>query len=419
MESLHTEPEAIHVLKKRKHDLTTDLQMARKPWRAHGSFDLKFWAQAVKIEKISLERSEVDRKISLGSFDGTEEAWKRTDEAKIIMEKIEAQKQMKKICEDRVSQLRNNPPRGSLRASFMKLFTTSTMGMVIKNTGARDCSTSQQNNFRKEMIEVYDAKHPAQPWLWCPILGDYTDEDDIQASHLFPYMNGQDSMDAIFGKIRPEELFSARNGLLMCRKLERYFDAGKFVIVPDIPDVEKSVVASTVKRWLNCEPRQYRVRLIDPDWEKRDEQVLRLLDLTFGQLDGRPLKFRSSFRPAARYLYFHYCVQILRMCWQHSSQGKSSQPATILQAEEGKLLWGTAGRYLPRNMLLALVEEMGHEYRFVLDGAAWSRPSDDKLLLGLVSRNVKARLSILRAGVFGNAGLENEVSEIEEDSEDE
>ncbi|KAG0153309.1 hypothetical protein PDIDSM_5159 [Penicillium digitatum] len=389
MESLQPETEAIHILKKRKHDLTNDLQTARRLWRAHGSFDLKFWAQAVKIEKINLERSDVDRKVSLGSFDGVEETWKRTDEAKTILEQIEAQKQTKKICEERVHQLQSAPPRRSMRACFMKFFTTSTMGMAIKGTGAGARDTSQQSNFRAAMIETYKAKHPTEPWLWCPILGDYTDDDDIQASHLFPCRNGQDCLDAIFGKTRAEELF--RHAM-------------------------KNVLVSAVKGWLNCEPRQYRVKLIDPDWEKKDE---RSRDGKVSQLDGRPLRFRSNFRPAARYLYFHYCIQILRMCWQHSSQGRSSQAAALLQLEKGNPFWGTVGRYLPRNMLLALVEEMGHEYTFVLDGAAASRPADDKLLLGLASRHVKERPSILTPGVYDPADSEEEFSWLEEDSEDE
>ncbi|KAJ5970088.1 uncharacterized protein N7479_000006 [Penicillium vulpinum] len=416
MESLQTGPEEIRILKKRKHELRADLKTARKPWKAHGSFDLKFWSQAVKVEKIRLERSEVDRKISLGSFEGLEDEWKKTDEAKCILERIKAQEQTKKICEDRVSQIENAPHRKSLRTSFMKLFTTSTMGMAIENTGAGGRDPSQQANFRSTMIEMYGAKHPTQSWLWDPIIGDYVDEDQVQASHLFPYRNGQDTMDGIFGKKRPAELFSPRNGLLLCKSWERYFDAGKFVIVPDIPDIQENVMVSAVKRWLNSEPRDYRVRVIDPDWEKGNKMIVRQLPLTFSEMDGRPLKFHSSFRPAARYLYFHYCVEMLRMFWQHSSQGKSSQAAAILQAEKGKPFWGTAGKYLPRNMLLALVEEMGHDYKFVLDGAAGSRLDDDKLLLGLLSKGVKARPSILAPGIFDHTTSEDESGLETEDS---
>lgn len=51
---------------------------------------------------------------------------------------------------------------------------------------------------------------------------------------------------------------------------------------------------------------------------------------------------------------------------------------------------GYAGKYLPRNMLFALVEEMGHEYNFMPDGVTCSRPDNDNLLLRLLSRDVKA-----------------------------
>ncbi|CRL23426.1 unnamed protein product [Penicillium camemberti] len=62
----------------------------------------------------------------------------------------------------------------------------------------------------------------------------------------------------------------------------------------------------------------------------KDERISRLINLTHGQLDDRQLRFRSSFRPAASYLYFHYHVRIVRMCWQRSSQRRSSQAAAIL-----------------------------------------------------------------------------------------
>jgi hypothetical protein len=35
----------------------------------------------------------------------------------------------------------------------------------------------------------------------------------------------------------------------------------------------------------------------------------------------------------------------------------------------GKPFWGTPGRYLPKNMLLLLVEELGNEYKDLLKGA--------------------------------------------------
>lgn len=119
----------------------------------------------------------------------------------------------------------------------MQLFTTSRMGLDVSSTGAGQRHSNKQSTFRAELIQVHDAEHPGgEDWLWCPILGTWFDADEVQAVHLFPYMHGQVMMDAIFGKKRPEELFSVRNGLLVARPVERSFDSGKLVIVPDLPE---------------------------------------------------------------------------------------------------------------------------------------------------------------------------------------
>ena len=47
-----------------------------------------------------------------------------------------------------------------------------------------------QSNFHKTLFEAYNA-HPNEDWAWCPVLG----------GHIFPYMHGQATMNAIFGKI--------------------------------------------------------------------------------------------------------------------------------------------------------------------------------------------------------------------------
>lgn len=58
----------------------------------------------------------------------------------------------------------------------------------------------------------------------------------MTASHIFSYAHGQASMDAIFGKVRPAELFYSRNRLMMFSVLERSFEAGLMVIVPNLPE---------------------------------------------------------------------------------------------------------------------------------------------------------------------------------------
>lgn len=64
----------------------------------------------------------------------------------------------------------------------------------------------------------------------------YLDADWVTGSHLFAYKQGQETMDAIFGKIRAGELLSFRNGLILGAAIEKHFDAGVLVIVPDLPE---------------------------------------------------------------------------------------------------------------------------------------------------------------------------------------
>lgn len=209
-------------------------------------------------------------------------------------------------------------------------------------------------------------------------------------------------MDAIFGK--GGDIFSPRNGLLVSLEFEQYFDAGKMTIVPDVGE---HAGLSEILDWLKGTPREFKVKILDQKWNKLGKKVDDKTNLTYGDLNNRPLKFRSDFRPAARYLYFHYCVQVLRMAWQRTKNTDNSesgvdQAAAVLNGTNGKFCWGTPGRYIPRNMLLALVEELGHEYKPLLDGAASSSSADSDTLLELAANQTKARRKSLSEDLFTN-----------------
>lgn len=109
-----------------------------------------------------------------------------------------------------------------------------------------------------------------------------------------------------------------------------------------------------VLEW-NGSPREYKVRIMDSTSVKSDNRVSPNGNLRWrDDLDNRPLVFRNNFRPGPRYLYFHYCLQILRRAWKDPPY----QTKVTLKNEISKLYWGTPGRYLLRNMLLAFVEEL-------------------------------------------------------------
>ncbi|KAJ5187853.1 hypothetical protein N7449_010847 [Penicillium cf. viridicatum] len=403
VESLQTsnsESDTIKVLKKRKVDVERDILFARKEWKPSGLFDQNYWSQAAKVERLSVQREIIDRKISQGSFSGKEIDWEATEEAKRILERINAHEQTERICKARAAKLSEEGTRRTLRASFMRLFTTSKMGIDISWAGAGKRKRDTQGDWKQDMIEAYNAKHPSQNWLWCPITHQWRPSQMVVAAHLFGYMHGQATMDAIFGK--GGEIFSSSNGLLVSLEFEHYFDSGKMAIVPDVGE---NAGLSEMLNWLSSKPREFKVKILDQDWNKLGDMVDDKSGLTYGELEDRRLKFRSKFRPAARYLYFHYCVQVLRRAWQYTkdtdkTEAAKDHAAKVLDDTNGKLFWGTPGRYLPRNMLLALVEELGHEYKPLLNGAASSTFSDSDMLLELAANQTKARRKSLSDDLF-------------------
>ena len=105
-------------------------------------------------------------------------------------------------------------------AAFMKQFTTSSVSTLQHSQSLNP--NSHYNTFNDERCLSH--------------FGVYRDAAQVTASHLFAYKHGQDAMDGIFSKIRPEELFSSRNGIIMSTEIEMHFDSGVLAIVPDLPD---------------------------------------------------------------------------------------------------------------------------------------------------------------------------------------
>lgn len=197
-------------------------------------------------------------------------------------------------------------------------------------------------------------------------------------------------MDAIFGETESPELFDAKNGLLIYSGIEAKFESGLFAIVPDLPD---DPTADQIVQWQEVSPKEYKLKIVDRDPAKMSKVVPELGDgMTWESLDGKRLQFRSSYRPRVRYLYFNFCLQILRLAFKERHQGE------ILREQElGRPFWGSPGKYVKRNMLLSFVEEVGHRYDNLLEGPLESSDSeseakegddDDDLLLLAATREI-------------------------------
>ncbi|PGH01855.1 hypothetical protein AJ79_07791 [Helicocarpus griseus UAMH5409] len=163
-----------------------------------------------------------------------------------------------------------------------------------------------------------------------------------------------------FGPAEKTELFDPRNGLILSSIVESEFDKGFFVIVPELPE---DPTAADITQWQKADVKEYKFKLLDPTCPKASEVVPEIQE-PWSSLDGKRLEFRNSFRPRSRYLYFNYCMQITRFTWRQKFQGQH-----LRERELGKKFWGTPGKYVRRNMLCAFVEEIGHRYDDLLQGA--------------------------------------------------
>ena len=134
----------------------------------------------------------------------------------------------------------------------------------------------------------------------------------------------------------------------------------------------------------------------------------------FKDLDEQKLVFRTNHRPRARYLYWQYCTSLLQKAWR---QPKGNGNSTIaLKREFGCNCWGETGLFMKKSMLKGFVEEMGHEFEELMEGAVEDGEKDngesDSLALMASSRYI----SVVSSNRWedGDEDEEDETSDEEE-----
>ncbi len=295
---------------------------------------------------------------------GTEDetAWMQSEKVKELMKKMKARELDKKLCTAQAKrlELESGKPQKHLRRSYIKLFTTSTLGLGIKNTGAGSRASRDQSSFRAALFSLANqGPEPADDAVWCPIAGSVWPETSITAAHIFAWSHGQEMMTSIFGERNPPELFSPYNGLLISKMAERMLERGHIVIVPRLSDRPSK---KEIEKWQRSQIKEYQIRVVDPTGADMQKVIFGREDKRkWFELERQPITFYSDFRPRARYLYFLYCKTMLKRSW-------NAQTSALFD-ELGKPYWGTKGSFMKKGMLLAFVEEMGHEYEGLLEGA--------------------------------------------------
>ena len=340
----------------------TKARIIRKKLKRATSFDAAYWTTRRDLAEKQIQATILTRQISIASTkdqtkDNTKEFLESEEGQKLLLQETSL-KLDRKLFHDQAQKMGSKAKDFNLRRAFTELFIGAETGLGIKNSrGQRD--SGPQSAFRSELILKMGATNPKdKSELWCPVRNVYCDHEVLVAGHLFPWRCGEVAMEAIFG--RPDsghsELFKAENGILWSTRAEERFEQGLFVIVPDVPDQPTKEQLDT---WEASDPKEYKIRVLNP---KHELMVLGVRGKTWADLDNERLYFKTSFRPRARYLYFAYCAAMLR----RSFAGKHLE---VSKSELGKRIWGTPGRYMLEGTLLGFVEEMGHDYKYLLKGA--------------------------------------------------
>ncbi|KAF7506279.1 hypothetical protein GJ744_012087 [Endocarpon pusillum] len=197
-------------------------------------------------------------------------------------------------------------------------------------------SSSEQSNMRKAAIERYESAKDARPGkLWCPISQDYFDAEWMRAAHIVPRRLGSGVVDYIFGSGNGSRLNTTDNCLIIHVNVERSFDNGSFVLVPADPK------ESPIKRW--------KIQMTKLSAKHKD-----LGKKTLAERDGDELVFKNDNRPAARYLYFHFVITLLRN--KRDRQPGWEKYYTELRTVE---IFATPGPYIRKSMLSALARNIG------------------------------------------------------------
>jgi hypothetical protein len=186
-------------------------------------------------------------------------------------------------------------------------------------------------------------------------------------NHTFAWQLGQEFTTAIYGSSSENNQFSSANGFFLPIHIKELFDNGPVAIVPDTKDPNSQ---GEIISWMATHPHEYRIKIFDDGRVTLDLWALtdaRGQDLTTRQLDGIKLQFPAcslQSRPAARYLYFHYCCQLLRQTWKRRWKGDiKSLPLPVWEKELANVFaWGTVGKYFADDQMQGYFEELGCDF---------------------------------------------------------
>ncbi|KAI4134399.1 MAG: hypothetical protein LQ347_001557 [Umbilicaria vellea] len=257
--------------------------------------------------------------------------------AKLAVEDVTIRRQRQRILDSLAGSDGDLEPDMALAyaAIVTQQFVQTTKNHGLKRTG------QQQIEWGNQLRVWYDAVNPDdKKSYWCPISKSYGNRHYRCNAHIVPFSLGTENIEYLFGEPKDTGLdivWRNENALIIDKGLETAFDKGAFVLIPILtrPD----------------EPTRWKTVLLD---NTRRNTVFSAGPHTFNDIDGVELEFKNNNRPGRRYLYYHYCVSILRAV-RFQTPGWADAK---VKASTGQV-WATWGPYLRKSLLLKLGEVLG------------------------------------------------------------
>ncbi|KAI1814996.1 hypothetical protein GGS20DRAFT_584928 [Poronia punctata] len=197
---------------------------------------------------------------------------------------------------------------------------------------------SHQERWRKAVLRAYGAEKPHGKIIWCPISHQWMSATNVKVAHIVRYNVGEPSAVYLFGAYDGPEghIWSVRNGIPLSAEYEELLDDGQIAIVPT-EDGEGLMVIVLSEEEIS---------------DMSDEAMLNPRGV---KLHQRCLKFLNDHRPAMRYLYFCYAINLLRRqrfevrgWWKDHLQCS------------GTSFFATPGQWVRETTLRKLARRVGH-----------------------------------------------------------
>lgn len=380
-------------LEELRDDIIDEVKSSRKELNDVSSCRAEYWSGRAIIAEQQMQQVEMRFRIAFCGFCQiqnprmSEKSWLRTRAAKKLFCEWKGYLLDKKLYENQAERLQKKSRTAQVKQAVATRRFTDFFTKTATSTDAEDRpqDLAEQRKFRSKTIMAYNATrpHPLSEDLWCPILRNYFSAGGMRVAQIFSHRHGQELMDGIFGTEEGQKnaLLSPQNGLLMIAEAEERFRKGLFVIVPST----KNESSCEIARWHSSNPKRYKIRVIDRKAYKMTRSPPGCFEMRWNDLDGQELEFRSEYRPRSQYLYFHYCVAMLRRSWYHSERN------TLLSDRFGNKFWDTPGSYLSRKLLLGFAAEFKHDG--VLEGAEDGGEEEVQDQIALAAANNAIRFS--------------------------